>query len=154
MSLSKQDLEVTNILVDGSRLVGAVIYTAIVCKSYPTLPRHVALIVDKVTEIYKKEFDKIAGDFYYKEFKTMVELESWVEEHILTIPEIIDLNLSQKEYDNGVKVDEDRKQYTFVSRHSKPVIEEDDFIDLDAYCRNLVQFLIRENVRIDYSTFR
>jgi len=154
VSLTKDDLQVLTIIVNDSNLVANVIYEAIKCKSYPTLPRKIGIIVEKVTEIYKREFEKISDDFYCKEFQSVNELVNWLYETIFVIPEIQELNLSQSEFESGIAVDDtERDPFVFTYRYSKPCAEDDDFVGLDAFTRNLAHNLVRENVEIDYSSF-
>jgi len=154
MSLTKQDLQLNEYSTNGSALVANIIYEAIKCKAYPTLPRKIDAICEKATEIYKREFEKIGGDFYYRAFATYDELLNWLKEHILPIPEIQELNLSKNEFDAGITVDNpDRPAFAFTSRYSPAIPEDDDFMDLDAFIRNLAHDLMRENIEINYSTF-
>ena len=154
MLLSKTDLKLDSFFVNGSSLVANVIYEAIKCRTYPVLPRHIDSIVTWVTDIYENEFERITDTFYLKEFKTYHDLQKWLELYIKPIPAIQDLNLSQKEYDDDISVDDpDRPKYVFTSAFSKAIALKDDFVDLDAFIGNLTQDLIRENIEIDFSTF-
>jgi lambda repressor-like predicted transcriptional regulator len=153
-SLTKTELGLTEYMVVGSNLVANVIYEAIRCKTYPTLPRKADIICDKVTFLYKQEFEKMSDDFYYRTFKTEYEIFEWLNKHIKPIQEIQELNLSQREFEKGVTVDDhERDKYVFASRYSNPPDIKDDFVDLDAFIRNLQHDLILENINVDYSTF-
>ncbi len=154
MSLTKSDLQLTNYMVNGASLVANVIYEAIKCKTYPTLPRKIDAIVEKVTALYKRDFERVTSDFYLRQFDTYDELMTWLKENITPIPEIQEMNLSKSEFDAGVTVDsDDRPKYCFTSRYSAAVPEDDDFVDLGAFTRNLAHDLMRENIEINYSTF-
>ena len=77
------------------------------------------------------------------------ELYETVEKLLKDIPEFRDLNLSQIEYENGVSVDdEDRPKYSFSSRYDVYDKDswKDDFVDLDAFVRNVVLNLKREKI--------
>ena len=160
MSLSKKELglEEGNFIINGKELVANVIYEAITCKSYPTLPRNIETITNKVTELYKKEFKKFtlySEDYYTKTFKDYTELLDWLKDYILPIKEIQDLNLTENEIENGITDIEDRTRdkFVFSSRYSKAIPIKEDFVDLDAYIRNLCHDLIREKIEINFSTF-
>jgi hypothetical protein len=86
-------------------------------------------------------------------FKAYGELANWIKEHIMTIPEIQDLNLTDSEVERGLTVDDVKDKFVLTSRYSDDPDPKDDFIDLGAYARNLVHSLIRENIEINYSTF-
>lgn len=155
MSLTKTDLKLDGkFAVTGGSLIGNVVYEAIKCKNYPTLPRKIDIIVNKVTELYKREFDNFMYDnFYIKYFDTSEELHEWIKANIMTIPEIQELNLTQVEYNEGITVDDpNRPKYAFTSSYENTPPENEDFIDLEAYSRNLCHDLIRENIEINYST--
>jgi hypothetical protein len=58
---------------------------------------------------------------------------------LMAIPEFVELNLSQKEFDKNVSVDDkSRAKYSFSTRYDKYDSESwySDFIDLDAFIRN------------------
>lgn len=127
MSLTKTDLNITEFHVSGCKLVANVVYEAIICKSYPTLPRKANIIVEKVTELYKREIERVTDDFYSRFFANYDELFDWLNENVTTIPEIQELNLSQDEYDSGISVNNpDRSKYVFSSRYSPALPESDD----------------------------
>ena len=152
--LSKEDLRVADIAVNGRKLIANVIYEAIRCKTYPTLPRNAEIIAFKVKKVYQCEFENANESFYIKHFASRKELLAWIYEHIMPIPEIRELNLSQKEFEAGIDVDDPgRGEIVFTSRYSKDPPMEDDFVDLDAFAGNLANNLIRENIEIGYNTF-
>jgi hypothetical protein len=155
MTLSQKDLKVGPFMIGGSELVAQAVYEGIKCKTWPTLPRKLDTIVAKISELYLREFKRVSEDFYIKEFSTYDELHSWLKEHLLAIPEIEEMNLSQTEFDAGVKVeDEDRGKFVFTSRCSPACPASEDFVDLDAYVRNVCHDLIRGCIEINFSSFR
>jgi hypothetical protein len=78
------------------------------------------------------------------EFIETTDMRVFTSETIDQVPEILDWNLSQVEYQRGVKCDdESRPAFTFVSRYDQPS-PEDDFIDIDALKRNIAVSLERE----------
>lgn len=71
-------------------------------------------------------------------------IRSYVNSLIDQVPEIGEWNLSEVEYRNGVKVDdEERATFVFVSRFGGPSPEH-DFIDLDALKGNVAYSLRKE----------
>lgn len=68
--------------------------------------------------------------------KTVYGLEKFLKGILMAIPEFQELNLSENEYEKGVKVDdEDRAKFAFVDRYST-IPWRNDFIDLDALIGN------------------
>ena len=155
MYLTKEQLNVKECVVTGRQLAANVIYEAVIAMSLPRLPRDAETILQKVREAYQREFDCPCGDdFYIRTFSTLEELEDWVKAHIMTIPEVRNLNLSHNEVDAGIAVDDpNRGVFVCTSRYSKSPDPKDDFVDLGAYARNLTHSLVRENIDINYSTF-
>jgi hypothetical protein len=155
MLLTQKDLALEPFIVTGKKLVALVIYEAIMCKTYPTLPRKIDAIVNKVTDLYKSEFKRVTDDFYFKEFGTYDEIYSWLEKHLLAILEIEELNLDQEEFDLGIGVhDENRQSSCLSSRYTKTCPPEKDFVDLDAYIRNICHDIICDHINVDFSSFK
>jgi hypothetical protein len=155
MYLTKEQLGVKEYVVTGRKLVANVIYEAVVAMSLPRLPRDAETIIQKVIEVYRREFSCPCGnEFHIRSFATYKELQDWIASYIMTIPEVQNMNLSQNEVDNGITVDDpNRGGYVITSRYSKDPDPKDDFIDLGAYANNLAHSLMRENIEIDYSSF-
>jgi hypothetical protein len=105
----------------------------------------------KAEIIMKAVLDRIRVDFYNdNEFRTLRiepdKLYSYIDNLLKSIPEFVELNLSQIEYENGVKVDdENRHKYSFVTRYDKYDSEswKSDFVDLDAFTRNVYNALLK-----------
>lgn len=101
-------------------------------------PRKVDIIMKKVGEQFRKDAVETMSQW----FVLMVEedkLKEYLRKTLLSIPEFEELNLSQMEYDNGVKVhDEDRGKFKFTSAYDVETSEswKYDFIDLDAFIGN------------------
>lgn len=104
-------------------------------------PRKVETIMKKVFDQFRKDATESMSQW----FVLMIEedkLEEYLRKVLLAIPEFEELNLSQIEYDNGVKVhDENRGKYKFTSAYDVETSESwrDDFIDLDAFIRNAMR---------------
>jgi len=138
-------------IVNGGDLVANALYEAVKCKMYPTLPRNIDVITEKLTALYKSHFRYVTDDIYMKEFFGYTALLGWIEENVMVIPEIRELNIRQREYDLGER-DADSDRPSFPRKADSFGVEE-DFIDLGAFSRNLCHDLIRENIDINYSTF-
>src|SRR6266700_6446382 len=83
------------------------------------------------TEVVMEKLNKLLPEFIETD-----NMRAFVSETIEQIPEIRDWNLSQVEYQNGVKVDDEKRDgFVFVSRYGQPQPEH-DFIDIDALKRN------------------
>ena len=155
MCLTKEQLGVTKYIVTDRQLVANVVYEATRAYTLPRLPRNAEIIVEKVREVYHREFKRPHdnSEFHIRTFETYGELVNWIKEHIMTIPEIQDLNLTDSEVERGLTVDDVKDKFVFTSRYSDDPDPKDDFIDLGALARNLTHSLMRENIEINYSTF-
>jgi len=155
-SFSMEELELSPPwLINNKDLIACVIYQGIVCKTWPTLPRKADIIVQKLTTLCEESFERISDDFYLKEFHSYDDLCGWLKKELLSIFEIEELNLTHTEFEAGVKVhDESRAGYVFTDRYSPPCLSNDDFIDLDAFYRNVAHDLLRQRLPINFSTFR
>jgi len=141
-------------LINNKDLIACCVYQGIVCKTWPTLPRKLDVIVDQLRRVCEWTFERMSDDFYLKEFNSYDELRSWLKDHLLAIPEIEEMNLSDEEYARGVQVeDEGRAYYAFSDRYSPPCPAAEDFVDLDAYVRNVCHDLLRQQIEINFSTF-
>ncbi len=95
------------------------------------LPRQTEIIVEKLNKLLP-------------EFIETNDMRTFTSATIEQVPEIRDWNLSQVEYQNGVKVDDEKRDgFVFVSRYGQPQPEH-DFIDIDALKRNIAVSLERE----------
>jgi len=139
--------------VSGADLVACVIQTAMTCREYPMLPRDVHIIADEVTKLYKSQFRNPINNLYTRDFSGYDDLHKWIKENILPIQKIREMNLSQSEFDAGIDV-KNRGSFVAVGRGFPAIPEDDDFVDLDAFARNLVHNIIRSNIHIDFSTFK
>jgi hypothetical protein len=100
------------------------------------LPRQTEIIVEKLNKLLP-------------EFIETNDMRTFTSATIEQVPEIRDWNLSQVEYQNGVKVDDEKRDgFVFVSRYGQPNPEH-DFIDIDALKRNIAVSLEREAAAYD-----
>lgn len=155
MSLSQKDLQLEgSFCISNATLISEAIAEGIRCKNWSTLPRKADMIIEKIEEVCAKEFEKVTDSFYWRAFADYDALFDWLREHILPIPEIQAMNLTQAEHDAKVELDDpSRPQFVFISRYSPDRAKDDDFVDIDAYIRNLCHNLIRECIQIDFSSF-
>lgn len=107
----------------------------------------------KVENIMQKARDNFRSKAYSK-YEWYVygvpeeDLTSFIKDLLWDIPEFQELNLSQEEFEIGVKVDDDsRGRYTLISSYDKETKENwrREFIDLDACIRNIKQELIKQD---------
>lgn len=115
-------------------------------------PRNADIIMTKVRDKFREHayLDKI-----FNSYSMVISIENnglynYIHDLVYAIPEFVDLNLSQYEYENGVKVDDpDRGKYMFIDRYSV-VPWENSFIDLEAFIQNVVYKLkARKNLDTD-----
>lgn len=131
-------------IINGSNLIGIVAYQA-----YYLAPKHkprkIEVIMDKVYEYIKENFDEpIQWDntFRTKEVEDK-DVYGFIKNMLFSIQEFKELNLTQNEYDRGGT--ESGCLAKFISRYT--VIKEenwkDDFIDIDAFVQNVCYMLKR-----------
>lgn len=107
-------------------------------------PRKLQEIIDKFICAfrYSKDIKQIISSFYIT--CSYNELHDFLKNILMSIPEFQELNLSNKEYENGISVnDPERKSIVLISRYSAELDADDDFIDLDACIQNIVNGLYR-----------
>lgn len=102
-------------------------------------PRKAEIIMTKVRDEFRK--NAYNDNEYYSMVLEEDNLYGYVDKLLKDISEFEELNLSQIEYEKGITVDdESRPKYSFTSRCDKYDSEswKKDFIDLDAFIRNVV----------------
>lgn len=139
-------------VVTGSCLVSNVVCEAIACKKYPTLPRKLEIIVNKVTELYKREFKRNSSDdFYTIEFTSYETVYEWVRKNITSIREVQELNLSQSEINAGITLDTcdtlTSAEWKALLDNERSIAENEDYIDMGAFTRNLAYRLIGDSLK-------
>lgn len=99
-------------------------------------PRFIEEITDEILANFKKNCQQIGNDFYYHEV-ALKDLKQFISDILMPIDKFRDLNLSQREYEQGVSVDdENRGKFQFVDRYTS-IPDYDNFIDLDACIQNI-----------------
>jgi hypothetical protein len=102
-------------------------------------PRKAETIMTKVRDAFRGLARN--DNEYYSLILEENELNKYIKNLLMAIPEFQELNLSQVEYEKNISVDdENRPKYSFSSRYDKETTESwrTDFIDLDAFIRNVV----------------
>lgn len=109
-------------------------------------PRKAETIMVKVRDAFRK--DAFNDNEWYTVHVPTGKMYSYIEKLMYSISEFEELNLSQIEYDNGVKIDDDREGYLLSSAYDKYDKDswKDDFVDLDAFIRN-VDIELRDRMR-------
>ena len=103
----------------------------IYCLAPDHKPRFIDEISDGIITNFKTNCKSIGNDFFYHEIE-LKDLCKFIENILMPIDKFRELNLSQNEYEKGVKVDdEDRPMFQFISAFSE-IPEKDKFVDLDA----------------------
>ena len=101
-------------------------------------PRNAEIIMHKIRDSFRK--DAYNFNEYYSLEIPKNNIHGYIETLLKAIPEFIELNLSQIEYEKKVSVnDEDRPKYAISIMYDKNDSEswKKDFIDLDAFIRNV-----------------
>lgn len=102
-------------------------------------PRKAEIIMQKVRDSFRKTANN--DNEYYTVNIEEKKFYNWLHDLLFEIPEFKELNLTQIEFENGVSVDdESRPQFSFTTRYDEYDSEswKNDFIDLDAFVRNVV----------------
>ena len=106
---------------------------------YCLAPGHKPRFINEITDGIITNFKincKTIGDFFYHEIE-LKDLYKFIENILMPIDKFRELNLSQNEYERGVKVDdEDRPKFHFISAFST-VQDKDNFVDLDACIQDI-----------------
>ena len=99
-------------------------------------PRFIDEIVDEIIKRFKADCKSIGTDFFYHEVE-LKDLYKFIENILMPIDKFRDLNLTQKEYEQGVGVDDpNRPEFHFVSAFDS-VPDDDKFVDLDACIQDI-----------------
>lgn len=94
-------------------------------------PRNIGIITSKIIEEFKKDAQTICDSFFYYSVD-LNEVQKFTENILMAIDEFQELNLSEEEYRNGVKVTDERSGHY------------DDFVDLDACIRNIANIIVND----------
>lgn len=99
-------------------------------------PRFIDEIVDEIIKRFKADCKSIGTDFFYYELE-LKDLYEFIENILMPIEKFRDLNLSPREYEQGIAFDDpNRPKFQFVSAFGS-IPEEDSFVDLDACIQNI-----------------
>ena len=105
-------------------------------------PRKAELIMEKLRDSFR---DIAYNDNeYYSLVVSVSGVNNLVEKLLMSIPEFEELNLTHIEYQRGIEVnDPNRPKFCFTSMYNKETPEswKNDFIDLDAFIRNVTRNL-------------
>ncbi len=117
-------------------------------------PRGISEIREAIISRFMNGCKQIGDDFFYHEI-ALKDLYKFISDILMPIEKFRELNLSQREFDNGIKVDdEERDKFTFTDRYTS-IPEYDSFVDLDACIQNifsrfeLKQFRIHQDGEIE-----
>ena len=99
-------------------------------------PRFIEEITDEIIINFKKNCRQVGDDFFYHEI-ALKDLYKFISDILMPIDKFRELNLSQREYEQGISVDdENRGKFQFVDRYTS-IPDYDNFIDLDACIQNI-----------------
>jgi hypothetical protein len=106
-------------------------------------PRKAEIIMQKVRDAFRKDAHN-DNEWYCLEIEE-AKTHEYVHNLLMGIPEFIELNLTQIEFEKNISVDdENRPKYAFTSRYDveTPDSWKHDFVDLDAFTRNVHRRLL------------
>ena len=101
-------------------------------------PRNAEIIMTKLRDSFRSE--AFNDNEWYTVRVEADKLYDWLNQKLVEIPEFVDLNLSQIEFENHVSVDDpNRPKFKFTSQYDVETSEswKDDFVDLDAFVSNV-----------------
>jgi len=99
-------------------------------------PRFIDEIVDEIIRRFKADCRSIGTDFFYYEVE-LKDLYEFIKNILMPIDKFRDLNLSPREYKQGICVDDpNRPEFQFVSAFDS-IPDDDNFVDLDACIQNI-----------------
>ena len=117
-------------------------------------PRAIDEIRDAIIDRFMDGSEQIGTGFIYHQVP-LKGLYKFISDILMPIEKFQELNLSQREFDAGIKVDdENRAKFVFTDMYTS-IPEYDSFIDLDACIQNifsrfeLEQFIIQQYGEID-----
>lgn len=142
---SLKDLEY-GIIVSNSNLVSTVIYEAFHCKEFPTTPKGLDILVRDINLICERQFEKVGKNYSSMTFKTLEDLQKWLYKNIYPLESIKLLNISSYEFEIGISCDS-------ITRAKCGDSKQDDFVDLDAFIRNVSHDLLVNRFSINFSSF-
>lgn len=106
-------------------------------------PRKAETIMQKLRDAFRSE--AYNDNEFYTVLVEKDALYNWMKDKLFSIPEFQELNLTQIEFEKGISVDdESRPKYCFTTRYDVYDSEswKSDFIDLDAFVRNVHRRLV------------
>lgn len=108
-------------------------------------PRKADVILTKVNNKFREDCLTDYGDWHYKYIEEK-KIYDYIYKLLFSIPEFEELNLSLKEYEKGINVnDESGPKFNLYTAYDIKTEEswKDDFIDLDAFVNNVVHELYK-----------
>ena len=115
----------------------------------PGHPRKFETIMTKIIAVVDKQFT--IGTLNTVRMISMAckDVESWIKDIINNIPEILELNLTTNEYNNGVTLETRENQDVVVLTSRYSVIPQgEDFVDISALIGNITYSICKES--LDY----
>ena len=106
------------------------------------LPRKIEIVMEKVKAKIREQFVNM-NEWYYIEIEPS-KVYGLVNDLLFSIPEWQEWNLTLNEYEKGIKVDDEiRPQFGFTSAYDKETGDswKNDFVDLDAFVRNVCRMI-------------
>lgn len=107
----------------------------------PGHPRKFETIMTKIIDVVDKQFNTVRMiSMAYK------DVESWIKDIINNIPEILELNLTTNEYNNGITLEtrENKDVFVITSRYSV-IPQGEDFVDISALIGNITYSICKES---------
>jgi hypothetical protein len=110
-------------------------------------PRGISEIREAIISGFMDGCKQLGEDFFYHEV-ALKDLYKFISDILMPIEKFRELNLSQREFDNGIKIDdENRAEFVFTDRYTT-IPKYDSFIDLDACIQNIFSRFELEQFRM------
>lgn len=142
---NKKKLE-TGIIVSESDLIGNIVKESVRCKSFPSLAVSLPYIVRDVKLLVKEQFEDVGG-IKMKTFSYLEDLHKWLKTHLMNMDSINQLNVTEYEFEKGVS-------YSDTTRLKCNIPTKDDFVDIDAFIRNVAHDCFMDYLDINFTSFK
>ena len=115
----------------------------------PGHPRKFETIMTKIIAVVDKQFNLGTPNTTRMISMPCKDVQGWIKDIVNNIPEILELNLTTNEYNDGVTLETRKDQDTYVLTSYDSVIPEgEDFVDISALIGNITYSICKES--LDY----
>ena len=110
-------------------------------------PRGISEIREAIISRFMDGCEHIGRDFFYHEI-ALKDLYKFISDILMPIEKFRELNLSQREFDSGIKVDDENRAEFVLTDMYGSIPKYDSFIDLNACIQNIFSRFELEQFKI------